>query len=131
MQYQQEKAVFLDACGARTLIEADRPKHPLGKAIASTALLAYVMIAKYCDGLPLYRLEGILKRYGADITRTTLANWLIRLSLERQPLVNLLQETQLKADFTPKHINDYCGIDLHTKTQYLYISQCVRRDRTA
>ncbi len=98
LQYQQEKAVFLDARGSRTLIEADRPKHPLGKAIASTALLAYLITGKYCDGLPLYRQEGILKRYGADITRTTLANWLIRLSLELQPLVNLLQETQLKAD---------------------------------
>ena len=99
LQYQQEKAVFLDEQGTRTLIEADRPKHPLGKAIASTALLAYVIIAKYCDGLPLYRQEGILKRYGADITRTTLANWLIRLSLELQPLVNLLQEAQLQANY--------------------------------
>ncbi|RUM92881.1 MAG: IS66 family transposase, partial [Thiothrix sp.] len=57
-----------------------------------------MIVAKYCDGLPLYRQEGILKRYAAEITRTTLANWLIRLSLELQPLVNLLQETQLKAD---------------------------------
>jgi len=53
LQYQQEKAVFLDEQGTRTLIEADRPKHPLGKAIASTALLAYLITAKYCDGLPL------------------------------------------------------------------------------
>ena len=29
--------------------------------------------------LPLYRLEKILKRYGGQITRTTLANWIIRL----------------------------------------------------
>jgi transposase/uncharacterized coiled-coil protein SlyX len=98
LQYQQEKAVFLDEQGTRTLIEADRPKHPLGKAIASPALLAYLIIGKYCDGLPLYRQEGILKRFGAQMTRTTLANWLIRLSLELQPLRNLLQETQLLAN---------------------------------
>ena len=98
LQYQQEKAVFLDEQGTRTLVEADRPKHPLGKAIASTALLAYLIIGKYCDGLPLYRQEGILKRFGAQMTRTTLANWLIRLSLELQPLRNLLQETQLQAN---------------------------------
>ena len=97
LQYQQEKAVFLDAQGTRTLVEAQRLRHPLGKAIASTALLAYLIIGKYCDGLPLYRQEGILKRFGAEITRTTLANWLIRLSLELQPLRNLLQETQLQA----------------------------------
>ena len=45
-----------------------------------------------------YRQEGILKRFGAEITRTTLANWLIRLSLELQPLRNLLQERQLQAN---------------------------------
>jgi len=28
LQYQQEKAVFLDEQGTRTLVEADRPKHP-------------------------------------------------------------------------------------------------------
>jgi hypothetical protein len=47
------------------------------------------------DGLPLYRLEGILKRYGGDVTRSTLANWMIRLSLQLQPLINLMREEQL------------------------------------
>jgi len=99
LQYQQEKAVFVDEQGKRTLVEAPRPKHPLGKAIASVALLAYLIVAKYCDGLPLYRQEGILKRYGGNISRTTLANWLIRLSFELQPLLNLLQERQLEANY--------------------------------
>lgn len=35
------------------------------------------------------------KRYGGDVTRTTLANWMIRLSLQLQPLINLMRDEQL------------------------------------
>ena len=99
IEHMQEKAVFADEQGKRTIVTAAKPAHPLGKAIASISLLVYVIISKYADGLPLYRLEGILKRYGGDITRTTLANWLIRLSVEFQPVVNLLEEHQLSSDY--------------------------------
>ncbi len=99
IEHMQEKAVFADDSGRRTIVTAAKPAHPLGKAIASISLLVCVIISKYADGLPLYRLEGILKRYGGDITRTTLANWLIRLSRELQPVVNLLEEHQLSSDY--------------------------------
>ena len=99
IEHMQEKAVFSDGHGKRTIITAAKPAHPLGKAIASISLLVYIIISKYADGLPLYRLEGILKRYGGEITRTTLANWLIRLSSELQPVVNLLEEHQLSSDY--------------------------------
>lgn len=99
IEHMQEKAVFADANGKRTLVTATKTPHPLGKAIASVSLLVYLIISKYADGLPLYRLEGILKRYGGDITRTTMANWLIRLSRELQPVVNLLEEHQLASQY--------------------------------
>lgn len=99
IEYLQEKAVYLDDNGQRKIVAAERPVHPLGKSIASYSLLAYIIIAKYCDGLPLYRLEGILKRYGGSINRSTMANWLIRLSLQFQPVVNLMREVQLTADY--------------------------------
>ena len=76
-----------------------RQAHPLGKSICSVSLLAYLIIAKYCDALPLYRLETILKRYGGSINRSTMASWLIRLSQQLQCVVNLLQEEQLNADY--------------------------------
>lgn len=99
IEYLQEKAIYLDDKGQRKVIAAVRPAHPLGKSIASVALLAYIIISKYCDGLPLYRLEGILKRYGGSINRSTMASWLIRLSVQLQPVVNLLREVQLTADY--------------------------------
>ena len=98
VEYLQEKAVFIED-GHRSIKAAELPRHPLGKSIASISLLAFIIVSKYCDGLPLYRLEKILKRYGGDITRTSMANWVIRLSLQLQPLINLMREQQLGYDY--------------------------------
>jgi len=98
IEYWQEKAVF-ERDGEQQMVAAQRPAHPLGKCIASVQLLAYILISKYADALPLYRLEKILKRYGGDITRTTLANWIIRLDDVFKPLINLLREHQLEGDY--------------------------------
>ncbi len=97
IEYLQEKAVYLDDHGKRQIVAAERAPHPLGKCIASFGLLAFIIIAKFADGLPLYRLEGILKRHGGGIGRSTMAGWIIRLSVQFQPVINLLHETQLSA----------------------------------
>ena len=93
IEHMQEKAIFLDH-GQRTIKAAELPKHPLGKVMASTGLLAYLIVAKYMDGLPLYRMEGILKRYGGDVTRTSMASWIIRLAVQCQPLVHVMRAHQ-------------------------------------
>lgn len=98
LEYWQEKAVF-EQGGEQQMVAAQRLPHPLGKCIASVQLLAYILISKYADALPLYRLEKILKRYGGDITRTTLANWIIRLDDVFKPLINLMREHQLSGDY--------------------------------
>ncbi|MGQ7848780.1 IS66 family transposase [Granulosicoccus sp. 3-233] len=99
IEIMQEKAVFLDEHGERSLKAAERPAHPIGRSVASINLLAWVVIAKYADALPLYRLEKILARYGGEITRTTLANWIIRLSVTVQPLLRRLEAQLMKADY--------------------------------
>jgi len=99
LEYWQEKAVFEDDAGESTIKAATRPAHPLGKCVASVQLLAYLLVAKYADALPLYRLEQILKRYGGSISRTTMANWIIRLDDVFKPLINLLREHQLSGDY--------------------------------
>jgi len=60
----------------------------------SNRLMSYVIVSKYVDGLPLHRLEKIIQRYGGSISRATLANWMIALSKQAQPLINLLREYQ-------------------------------------
>ena len=99
IEYWQEKAVFDTEDGSQQVKAAPRPAHPLGKCLASVQLLAWILVAKYADALPLYRLEGILKRHGGRISRTTMANWIIRLDDVFKPLINLLREQQLNADY--------------------------------
>ncbi|MCX4025329.1 IS66 family transposase [Spartinivicinus marinus] len=95
LEYLQEKAVFEDDNAQRTIKSALQPQHPLPKSVASTGMLAYIIVAKYMDALPLHRLEGIFNRYGGSVTRTTMANWLIKLARPLQPLINLLRDHQL------------------------------------
>ncbi|MCJ8270728.1 MAG: IS66 family transposase, partial [Psychrosphaera sp.] len=94
LEYMQEKATFKTEEGGRTFKAAEMVKHPVPKAMGSVNLMAYIIISKYADGLPLYRLEGIIKRYGGEITRTTMANWVIALAKQAQPLIHLLRDYQ-------------------------------------
>src|SRR6202790_155182 len=61
------------ACG--TIHQAPAPERPIAKGLASPGLLAHVLVAKYCDHLPLYRQSQIFARHGVEIDRSTLANW--------------------------------------------------------
>ena len=99
LEYWQEKAVFPQADGTDTVVAATRPTHPLGKCVASTALLAHIITAKYADGLPLYRQEGILKRYGGEVSRSCMAHWIVRLEEVFKPLLNLVREVQNDSDY--------------------------------
>jgi transposase len=88
---------------------APRPLRPIPKALASAAMLAHVVTAKYADGLPLYRQGSILTRAGIDIPRNTLANWMIRAGQIVQPMINLFEDVLLgydilQADETPVQV---------------------------
>jgi transposase len=46
------------------------------RGLAAPGLLAYVLVSKYCDHLPLYRQEQIFaQRYKINLPRQTLARW--------------------------------------------------------
>jgi hypothetical protein len=62
-------------------------------------LLGYIITSKYADGLPLYRLEQMFKRLGQEVSRTSMAHWIIRLDEVFQPLMNLLREEQNHATY--------------------------------
>lgn len=97
LEYMQEKAVFMEPVQGeqqRRIIAAPMPKHPVPGAMGSINLMCFVLIAKYGDGLPLYRQESILARYGGELSRATLANWVIALARQLQPLIHLLRAHQ-------------------------------------
>ena len=98
LEYWQEKAVF-EQDGEERIVAAARPTHPLGKCIATPSLLAYLITSKYADGLPLYRQEQMFQRLGHEVSRTSMAHWIIRLNDVFQPLINLMRETQNGSDY--------------------------------
>ena len=46
--------------------------------MATEALVAHVVISKFCDSLPLYRQAQMLKRQGITLDRSTLSAWVGR-----------------------------------------------------
>src|SRR5262249_26899786 len=50
------------------------PPEPITRGTVGAGLLAHVIVSKWFDHLPLYRLEGILARLGWDVSRSTLCD---------------------------------------------------------
>src|SRR5882762_7362654 len=97
------------ACG--TIHQAPAPERPIAKGLTSPGLLAHVLVAKYCDHLPLYRQSQIFARHGVEIDRSTLANWVGGACWWLEPLQARLAEhvfasQKLFADDTPMPVLD-------------------------
>jgi len=55
---------------------APLPARLQDRSLPSPGLLAHVLVAKYCDHLPLYRQEKIYaRRHGVNLSRQTMARW--------------------------------------------------------
>jgi transposase len=89
------------------------PKLPeaIEKCMAGPGLLAHVIVGKYSDHLPLYRLEKILGRHDIDIARSTMCDWMAGCALALRPLYDLmksqvLQSKVIHTDDTPVDVLD-------------------------
>ena len=70
------------------------------KGPASASTVTWPMYQKYDNGLPLYRQERDWKQYVAQISRTTLANWIIYCSQNYfQPMYDQFHHELLKRSF--------------------------------
>jgi transposase len=89
-----------------TISAAPIPPAVIDGGLAANGLYAWVLVSKYLDHLPLYRLEQIAERSGVALARSTLSEWIGRLGVALQPLVDRLatrlqQRDSLHADETP------------------------------
>lgn len=95
------------ACRAcETVTAAPVPPAVIDGGLAAPGLYAWVLIQKYQDHLPLYRVEKITARHGVPIARSTLAQWVGQVGVQLQPLADRLAERLrqgqiLHADETP------------------------------
>jgi transposase len=81
------------------VITAPAPQAVIPGSLASPSSVAYIMNQKYVDGLPLYRQEQQLSRLGVELSRQTMANWMIQ-GADRWlcQIFNRLHEHLLKLD---------------------------------
>ena len=96
-------------CG--TIHQAPAPERPIAKGMASSGLLAHVLVSKYCDHTPLYRQTQIIARHGVEIDRSTLANWVGGASWWLEPLqarmaAHMFGSGKIFADDTPIPVLD-------------------------
>jgi transposase len=73
------------ACDAITQAPALAMPTPRGRA--TPAMLAHLLVSKYCDHLPLYRQSEIYAREGVDLDRSTLCGWVGQAVWLLQPIV--------------------------------------------
>jgi transposase len=87
------------------VVQAPAPERPITGGMATEALLAHVLVAKYADHLPLYRQAQIFARQGIALDRSTLCDWVGRACWWLEPLWRLLRRhvtssTRIFADDT-------------------------------
>ena len=62
----------------------------ISQGIVTPGLLAYILVNKFCDGLPFYRQQNMFDRLGVDISRATMSGWTLRAAKACEPLIELL-----------------------------------------
>jgi transposase len=93
------------------MVQAPAPSRPIPGSMATASLLAYILVSKFDDHLPLYRLNEIFARMGADIPDSTLVDWCGRTMKLLLPLIeridaHVLAHDLLHADDTPIRVLD-------------------------
>jgi transposase len=80
-----------DKDSPRIIREAPATPSMIPGSIATSSLLAAIIVMKFCDAIPYYRQEKQYERIGALISRQDMANWQIAISEKLQPLMELLK----------------------------------------
>lgn len=95
---RHERVKYACPCCDGGLRLASKPPQIIPRGLLSEAALAWVISAKYMDGLPLYRQAALLGRFGgAHWSRNTLAASVVRVGTATQPVINLLRDALLES----------------------------------
>jgi len=93
------------------IVQEPAPSRPIPRSMAGPSLLAFILVSKFDDHLPLYRLHEIFARMGADIPDTTMVDWCGRAMQTLAPLIQRIETAVmtsdlLHADDTPIRVLD-------------------------
>lgn len=113
--------------GENKVIKAELPKKILPKSTATPSLLAKIITDKYEKSLPLYRQEKSFKEIGLDLSRQTMANWIIKLDeLYIHQLVEYMNQTinqsrVVLADETPSEVLNHPTKKPSANNSYMWV----------
>jgi len=116
-----------------TVIIAPPPVQLIPKSNATAGILAHIAVSKFADGLPLYRQQKIFGRLGIELSRATMANWMVQAAEGCIGLINLLQD-QIRGgpligiDESPLQVLNEAGRDNTTKS-YMWVFRGGAPDR--
>lgn len=106
---------------------ASMPPALIDKGIATAGLLAYIVTGKFCDSLPLYRQEKQFARIGVELSRRTMADWMIAAAEACAPLMKVLEGRLrsgplLQLDETTVQVMDEPGRE-NTTRSYMWVGR--------
>lgn len=109
----------------RPPLVARAPARPVTGGYASAGLLAWVVTAKYLDHQPLFRQEQMFKRWGADIPRQTMVEWIAQAANWGELIYKRMREKLLSGDYiqvdeTPIRYHDPSGKKGQTEQGYFW-----------
>jgi transposase len=113
------------ACAAHVAI-APRLPEPIERGLPGTGLLAHVVTSKLADHLPLYRQEGIFRRHGVELSRSTMCDWMAASAGLLEPIVKamirrVLASKVIGTDDTPVTVQDHAGKGSKTGRLWAYL----------
>ncbi len=123
---RHERVKYACPCCDGALRLAPKPAQIIPKGLLSEGAVAWVVTAKYLDGLPLYRQSVLLGRFGGtDLSRSTLSATVVRVGQAVQPVINLMRDHLLDApvvhgDETELQVLKEAGRKAQTKS-YMWV----------
>jgi transposase len=94
----------------QTIVKGKRPADLFRNSIATPSLVAGIMHAKYANSLPLYRQEQGFIESEVNLSRQTMANWMVRSAEDHLSLMydsykeHLMGQHLIHADETPVEV---------------------------
>ena len=84
--------------GGPQIATAEKPLSPIEKGLAAPGLLSYVIVSRFCDHMPYYRMEQMLKRAGIPLARSTQCGMAAQSGDVLLPLVDLMAQDVKASD---------------------------------
>lgn len=81
------------------VIIAEMPNRIIAKGIPGVGLVSHILVSKFMDHLPIYRIRKQLKRLGIDLAESTINDWIKSVVDRLEPLYELQRIRILEKDY--------------------------------